>query len=317
MGSIIVISSNNWLSCWIGLEINLISFIPFLYKITKFKSIEASLIYFLFQSFASLILLLSIILYLFLFNKFTQIFCKLLIISLLIKIGRAPFHFWVLLVIENLRWVKRLILITWQKIGPFILLIYCVNRKIILLFLFFCAFFRSIIGFNQNSLQKIIGYSSINHTSWILGRILLNKFIWINYYFFYSFILVRVIIIFYKINLFYLNQIFFVIKNYSLKLIIFFNILSIGGLPPFLGFFPKILVINNLIILNYYLITFTLIFFTLIVLFFYIRIIYVTLIINSLNSKINFFVNNNNNNNNIYYFRNLNNFGLIICIILI
>jgi len=308
LGTLITISSNNWLSCWIGLEINLISFIPLLFKKTKKKSIESSLIYFLFQSFASFIFLFSILItfYLNIYNFINY----LILISLLIKIGRAPFHFWILLVIENLNWISRFILITWQKIASFIILFICLNNKIIFIFIIFCSFFRSIFGLNQISLQKIIGYSSINHIRWLLRRIIFRKFLWFNYFLFYFIILLRIVIIFYKFNLFYLNQIYIFWKNFFLKLIIFFNLLSIGGLPPFLGFFPKILVINKLIDLKLFVLIFFIILFILIVLFYYLRIIYFSLILNSLNLKNYFF--KNNLNNFILYFRLFNNFILII-----
>jgi len=125
------------------------------------------------------------------------------------KIGGAPFHFWILLIIENLRWIKSLVLITWQKIGPFILLLNCFITKFVIIFIFFRAFFRALLGLNQISLQKIIGYSSINNIRWILGRILLNKLIWIIYFILYSFILIRVVFIFLKLNLFFFKSTFY------------------------------------------------------------------------------------------------------------
>jgi len=54
LGTLIVISSNSWLNAWLGLEINLISFIRFIIKKNSFSS-ESAILYFIFQCFASII----------------------------------------------------------------------------------------------------------------------------------------------------------------------------------------------------------------------------------------------------------------------
>ena len=80
-----------------GLEINLLSFIPLIINSKNLFSSESSLKYFLTQALASSIFLFSIILF-FLFNNFNRYefnfyFLILLNSSLIIKIGAAPFHF--------------------------------------------------------------------------------------------------------------------------------------------------------------------------------------------------------------------------------
>lgn len=78
-----------------GLEINLISFIS-LIIINKYSfSIEASIIYFIFQSIASIIFLYSIIIYFYKLKIIFNIilFIKILLFSLIIKIGAAPIHY--------------------------------------------------------------------------------------------------------------------------------------------------------------------------------------------------------------------------------
>lgn len=145
----------------------------------------------------------------------------------------------------------------------------------------------SLGGLNQSSIRKLIAYSSINHLAWILAAIQNNEFIWIIYFFFYSFISLSLIIFFLKYSIFWINQIFTQLNLKKInKLIIFLPLLSLGGLPPFLGFFPKWLVIENLLINNFFLILFFLIFFSLITLFYYIRISFSIFLIN--HNKINF-----------------------------
>lgn len=94
-------------------------------------------------------------------------------------------------------------------------------------------------------------------------------------------------LIFNLFNLRYLRQLFFINnKNLKVKFFIFINIFSIGGLPPFIGFFPKLLVIIYLINNKNYLIIFIIVIFNLITLYYYLRICYSTFLINSIKNKL-------------------------------
>jgi NADH-ubiquinone oxidoreductase chain 2 len=72
--------------------------------------------------------------------------------------------------------------------------------------------------------------------------------------------------------------------NLILNILIFISLLSLGGLPPFLGFFPKWLIIELLILNKIFFNILILLFFTLITLFFYLRISYNSFLI--LNNEI-------------------------------
>lgn len=122
-----------------------------------------------------------------------------------------------------------------------------------------------------------MAFSSINQISWFLLALLNKKFLWFTYFIFYFFIIINVILIFNKFNLNFINQIYIIKFNKIVIIFLFFNILSIGGLPPFLGFFPKILIIIRL---KNYLLIFLIIICTLITLYFYLRLIYSLLLIN-------------------------------------
>lgn len=291
-----------------GIEINLLSFIPLSIKSNNLFSSEASLKYFLIQALASNILLFSIIFF-FLFINISfflnWIFFFNIIPSstLILKRGVAPFHFWFPNVIEGLTWINNFILITWQKIIPLIILSFCLNYFFFNFTILFSVFIGAINGLNQTSLRKLIAYSSINHLSWILARILNNENLWKIYFSLYSFLSFSIIYIFIINKIFNFNQFFSLFfKNLNLKLILSLNLLSLGGLPPFLGFFPKWLIIEIIIFSNFLLILFFLISFSLITLYFYIRICYTSLIINF--NKINF---------NIFYFSQIkNNFFIYI-----
>lgn len=263
------------------------SIIPLINNNKNIYPTESAIKYFLSQTLASTSLLFSLIIIIniteFIPQKFNLFFIIIINSSLLIKIGRAPFHFWFPEVIEGLNWFNNLILLTWQKIAPIILLI--INSKI-LSFLIFSIILSSIIGrimgLNQLRLRKIIAYSSINHIGWMLRRLLNSQSIWLFYFLRYSLITINIILIFNKINLFFIKQFVNSINfNKPLKFFFILNFLSLGGLPPFLGFLPKWLTINNLISNKFYFLSLIIILFTLITLFFYIRITFRVLTINS------------------------------------
>lgn len=200
---------------------------------------------------------------------------------LIIKRGVAPFHFWFPNVIEGLTWINNFILITWQKIAPLIILSFCLNLFIFNFTIIVSIFIGAIGGLNQTSLRKLIAFSSINHLGWLLANLINNENLWKIYFLFYSFLSFTVIFLFKNFNIFNINQIYSIkIKNKIQKLFIRFSLLSLGGLPPFLGFFPKWLTIETIIMNNFLLLTFLMINFTLITLYFYIRICYSSFLLN-------------------------------------
>nr|WEF49678.1 NADH dehydrogenase subunit 2 [Synendotendipes sp.] len=285
LGTLISISSSSWFSIWMGLEINLLSFIPLTMKSNNLFSSEASLKYFLTQALASSILLFSIIL-LFIFmlqskKNFNFFINMIFASSLMMKMGMAPFHFWFPIVMEGLNWVNGMILMTWQKIAPMILISYCLNFYFFIFSILISTIFGAIGGLNQTSLRKLMAYSSINHLGWMTASILNSQNIWKIYFLFYCFLSISVVLIFNNFKIFNLNQIFsFLNFKNLLKTIIFIPLLSLGGLPPFLGFFPKWIVIEYLMSMNFYILLLTMIYFTLITLFFYLRISYSAFLLN-------------------------------------
>lgn len=204
-----------------------------------------------------------------------------LLSSLLLKRGAAPFHFWFPNVITGLSWINSLILITWQKLAPIILISYIIIENIIYIFIIISVIIGALGGLNQTSIRKLIAYSSINHLGWILSAIQINQLIWLLYFLIYSILTFTIVYFFNLFKIYYLNQLFSLYFSSKLiKFFIFLNLLSLGGLPPFLGFFPKWIVIQNLTANNQLLILFIIILITLITLYFYLRICYSAFIIN-------------------------------------
>nr|USO21327.1 NADH dehydrogenase subunit 2 [Lycaena phlaeas] len=274
--TLISISSNSWLGCWIGLEINLLSFIPLISKSNNLLNSEASLKYFLTQSIASINFLFSIILMMIFMKNFeiNNIFSMLINSSMLMKMGSVPFHFWFPNILEGLSWLNCFILMTWQKISPMILLSYYFNNKFLMAIMMINVIIGGLGGFNQLSLRKLMAFSSINNLGWLLMALLISENLWLMYMCMYSFMILIMCIMFYMLNIFYLNQLYNFNMNFVIKLSIMINFMSLGGLPPFIGFFPKWIIINFLLNFNFFLICFIFIMMSLIMLFIYIRIIY-------------------------------------------
>nr|QXG19256.1 NADH dehydrogenase subunit 2 [Drosophila heteroneura] len=318
IGTLITVTSNSWLGAWMGLEINLLSFIPLMSDNNNFKSTEASLKYFLTQALASITLLFAVILLMLKNNLNSEInesFISMIMLStLLLKSGAAPFHFWFPNLMEGLTWVNALMLMTWQKIAPLMLISYLNLKNLLVISVILSVIVGAIGGLNQTSLRKLMAFSSINHLGWMLSALTISESVWMIYFLFYSFLTVILTFIFNVFKLFHLNQLFsWFFQNKILKFTLFMNFLSLGGLPPFLGFLPKWIVIQQLTFCNQYFQLLILLTSTLITLFFYLRICYSTFMLNytenswMMNSQINNF------NMNLYLITTfLSIFGLFL-----
>nr|ARH54091.1 NADH dehydrogenase subunit 2 [Arachnobas tricolor] len=291
LSTLISISSLSWITAWIGLEMNLLAIMPLMKSPKNKYSAEATIKYFMIQAMASALLLFSIILLSLMKTlnlNFIKIFPILLDSALLMKIGAAPFHFWLPEISGGMNWFMLFTILTWQKIAPMILLSYSIySPMFISIIIMISSLISSIQGINQICLRKIMAYSSINHSSWMISTIMISMNIWLYYFIIYFIINLSIFYIFNKYKIFYFNQISKLFSfNKYLKFFFMLNFLSLGGLPPFLGFLPKWLTINFLVMKNFYTMSFFLIIFTLISLYFYLRICFSTLTLNSSESLI-------------------------------
>nr|QHF17840.1 NADH dehydrogenase subunit 2 [Acrotaeniostola dissimilis] len=286
-GTMITVSANSWLGAWMGLEINLLAFIP-LMSDNNLMSTEASLKYFLTQAMASAVLLFAIIM-MYLNNspvmQSNSIYINLIILSsLLLKSGAAPFHFWFPNVMEGLSWMNALILMVWQKIAPLMLISYTIQSNFnlfIMMVIIISTIVGSLGGLNQTSIRKLMAFSSINHLGWMLAAMQTSESMWLIYFSFYTFLSFKLIFMFNTFKMYHINQMFNCFFNSKvLKFMIFLNFLSLGGLPPFIGFMPKWLTIQLLIENNQYFLMAIMTVMTLITLFFYLRLCFAAFMLN-------------------------------------
>nr|QGT77309.1 NADH dehydrogenase subunit 2 [Lophopotamon yenyuanense] len=280
----IAISSTTWFNIWVGLELNMMSFIPLItIKMNSYFS-ESALKYFLIQALGSTLFIMASCL----FFSFKPLSSTLILMSLLLKLGSAPFHFWFPQVMSGLTWPQTILLMTTQKIAPMIIISYLLTSptslQIISLSAMFSALIGALGGLNSMHLRKIMAFSSINHMSWMLISLSISDMFWYVYFLFYAIISTSIVTLFNVYQAFTLSDLMkFNQINLIYSLLFPLNLLSLGGLPPFTGFIPKWMLIQLLINNKLFFPLFIFLFSALITLYFYLRIvIFFFLLFNSL-----------------------------------
>ena len=183
------------------------------------KSKEAAFTYYVVQIIGSIFVLLSIII---LSQYYTYL---LLFIGLTLKLGAAPFHFWVYQVYKSCGTLSIFLISSIRKIPVYLIFVdfqYTISIYIGAL----TALVGAIGGLGQKDLNSLLGYSSISTSGWFLASSGLPQaahlIIWGHTLYIFNLLLV---LLHSRSDW---SDIGFVLK-----------ILSLSGLPPFPGFFPK------------------------------------------------------------------------------
>lgn len=217
-------------------------FIRILRKRVKNKLTNRVLQYFLIQRVGRLLVFLRLIIEIWNPGKlFLLIFFR----RLILKLGRAPFHWWYLKLIQNISWNMVWLLSIWQKIIPFIILTLRNFESAILI-----GVRNALLGrvgrFKQHNLKKILGLSSIFSMGWIFASLKINIVIWLKFIFVYGVILIYIVKLVVAREIYTCNRISTPINSF----ITFFFILGLfilRGFPPFVGFFLKLFILKTLI----------------------------------------------------------------------
>nr|YP_009628969.1 NADH dehydrogenase subunit 2 [Metapenaeus joyneri]QBX88871.1 NADH dehydrogenase subunit 2 [Metapenaeus joyneri] len=272
LGTTLAVSSTSWFGAWIGLELNLLSFIPIISSKNNQYSSEAALKYFLIQALGSSIIILAASLMLIKTIPANMLLC----IALLLKAGAAPFHFWFPSVMEGLQWPQAIVLMTIQKIAPLSLMSYLNISTIypmLMSAVILSAMIGAIGGINQTLLRKIMAYSSINHMAWMLVAMTISETSWLLYFLFYCLVASSVALLFNYQEAFHISRLFNH-TNFSpeIKLLTLMALLSLGGLPPFTGFIPKWFIIQEMVSASLFFTLTILLMSALLTLFYYLRV---------------------------------------------
>nr|AMM04656.1 NADH dehydrogenase subunit 2 [Arctocephalus forsteri]AMM04800.1 NADH dehydrogenase subunit 2 [Arctocephalus forsteri]AMM04813.1 NADH dehydrogenase subunit 2 [Arctocephalus forsteri]AMM04826.1 NADH dehydrogenase subunit 2 [Arctocephalus forsteri]AMM04839.1 NADH dehydrogenase subunit 2 [Arctocephalus forsteri] len=286
LGTMIVLTSSHWLMIWIGFEMNMLAIIPILMKNFSPRATEASTKYFLIQATASMLLMLGIIINLTTSGQWAILklpnptASNLLTIALAMKLGMAPFHFWVPEVTQGTPLSSGMILLTWQKIAPLSVLYQITpstNPNLLITMAIASMLVGGWGGLNQTQLRKILAYSSIAHMGWITIIVMYNPTLMLlNLMIYITMTLGTFMLFMYNSSTTTLSLSHTWNKLPFMTSLILVLMLSLGGLPPLSGFVPKWLIIqeltkNDMIILPTFM-TIT----ALLNLYFYMRLSYTT-----------------------------------------
>nr|AIZ58659.1 NADH dehydrogenase subunit 2 [Ornithodoros kalahariensis] len=263
------LSSSSMFFIWLSMEMNMMSFIPLISSKKNLLSINSTVMYFIPQAFTSAIFI-FIITMISMNYKFHKILNPIIIFLMIMKIGAAPFHWWFPQASEGMSFIGFFLLLTIQKIIP-LHLMSTIQSNIILIPIILSAMIGSIGGLNQFTIRKILTYSSISHLAWIMSLIMFSSTSWLIYLFIYSVIMFFIIQLNKQINLNLFSQINLLTNNNSFHFLI--SMLTLGGLPPMMGFFIKWMTLK-IVITNMILLTMPLIISSLINLYFYTRLLY-------------------------------------------
>nr|BAU45716.1 NADH dehydrogenase subunit 2 [Diplospinus multistriatus] len=255
LGTTITFMSSHWLLAWMGLEINTLAIIPIMIKSQHPRAVEATTKYFLTQATAAAMLLFAASTNAWLTGQWGleemthPLPTTMMTLALAMKMGLAPLHTWLPEVLQGLDLITGLILSTWQKLAPFILImqIHPTNSLILITLGLSSTLAGGWGGLNQTQLRKILAYSSIAHLGWMilvlqfspqLSLLALLTYFIMTFSAFMTFQLNKTT----NINMLATSW----TKAPALTALSPLLLFSLGGLPPLTGFMPKWLILQEL-----------------------------------------------------------------------
>nr|YP_009512910.1 NADH dehydrogenase subunit 2 [Ambystoma talpoideum]AXK15318.1 NADH dehydrogenase subunit 2 [Ambystoma talpoideum] len=283
-GTTLTLTSNHWFLAWMGLELNTLAIIPLMSKTHHPRATEAATKYFLIQALASALILFSSTTNAWFMGEWEitnvshPMSSTLLTIALAMKLGIAPFHFWLPDVLQGSNLFTCLILSTWQKIAPITLLIQ-INMQLNTNLLIIMATMSTIIGgwggLNQTQLRKIMAYSSIAHLGWMMLVLSFMPTLTTLNLIIYMMMTTTMFIMLMNLLSTTMNKMAMSwLKNPTTAALMMITLMSLGGLPPMTGFMPKWLIIQELTKQNMIAVMTIIALSSLLNLFFYLRMSY-------------------------------------------
>nr|ALD15757.1 NADH dehydrogenase subunit 2 [Odorrana schmackeri] len=284
IGTTTTLSSHHWLLAWIGLEINTLALLPIMTKMPHPRAIEAATKYFLTQATASALMLFSCLINALQtgewdINTQHNLMTNPLSIAIMMKLGLAPLHFWLPEVLQGVSLSTGLILSTWQKIPPMILLFqisYNIDLSLMIIMGLTSILTGGWGGIGQTQLRKIMAFSSIGHLGWIILILKLNPQLSLFSFILYIIMTTAMFLSLIPLSATKMTQISTSwTKNPALTTTTMLILLSLAGLPPLTGFPPKLLITLELIKQNMMIFATLTMLASLLALFFYLRLTYI------------------------------------------
>nr|WNH21141.1 NADH dehydrogenase subunit 2 [Enchelycore pardalis] len=256
LGTTITFASSHWLLAWMGLEINTLAIVPLMAQQHHPRAVEATTKYFLTQAAAAALMLFAATSNAWVLGEWhiqhlsDPMATTVIMIALGMKIGLAPTHLWLPEVLQGLDLTTGLILSTWQKLAPMVLIYQLgpnVNPNILMSIGLLSALVGGWGGLNQTQLRKILAYSSIAHMGWMMIVLKYSPELMLLNLMIYILMTSTAFITLKTISATSINSLATMwTKAPTMITIAMLTMLSLGGLPPLTGFMPKWMILQEL-----------------------------------------------------------------------
>nr|QBS54837.1 NADH dehydrogenase subunit 2 [Ornorectes cristatus arthuri] len=284
LGTTITITSNHWVTAWVGLEVNTLAILPLISKSHHPRAIEAATKYFLVQAAASTLVLFSSMTNAWCTGQWdiaqltNPVSCLILTAAISMKLGLVPFHFWFPEVLQGSPLTIGLLLSTAMKFPPITLLYMTsqsLNPALLTTMAILSAALGGWMGLNQTQTRKIMAFSSISHLGWMAIIIIYNPKLTLLNFYLYALMTATVFMTLNSVKVLKLSTLMTAwTKAPSLSTILLLTLMSLAGLPPLTGFLPKWLILQELTKQDMAPVAVVLSLLSLLGLFFYLRLAY-------------------------------------------
>nr|ALV89163.1 NADH dehydrogenase subunit 2 [Heteronotia binoei] len=255
--TIIIMTSHHWLLAWLGLELNTLSILPIIMRSNHPRTTEAATKYFLIQTTAATLILLASTMNAWqtgswtITQPYSPIATTIITVAIMMKLAIAPAHLWYPEILQGVTITTALVISTWQKIAPLVLLYLMINHlstNILLTLGLLSALIGGWTGLNQTQTRKIMAFSSISHMGWLTTALCLSP----------SLTTLTMITYITMTTTMFISLTTSSSKTLSdlgtswthspmLLTATMLTLLSLAGLPPLTGFMPKLLILKELV----------------------------------------------------------------------
>ena len=305
LGSFVLISSDNFLTAFIGLELQSLSlYLMAAFNTKNLNSNEAGIKYFSLGALSSGFLLFGISMIYFdtasftfqnldKFSTISEVGLALVLIALFFKVSAAPFHIWTPDVYEGSPTISTLFFATLPKFASLIFLFRIYHELNIpkidslhYIFQIVCAI-SLLVGvygaITQKIIKRLLAFSSINHIGFMLLAIMSYQYMSEGTIFFYLIIyLITTFGVFSVILnlrtsegeitlLTGLNGLKASSRSKAISMLVF--LFSLAGIPPFAGFFAKFFILSASINEGFYILSVIAVISSVIAAFYYLSVI--------------------------------------------